>query len=181
MIVNGVDGDVITDRPFDCYSSMSNILGSWAEVGVVPFTRSCLNKFKVRKELGLKVRDLQREDMQLRYDAVVDLFETERGFNPGIFDAASPSAVHVERAATAEQQVEDLLKGGKAAFSASGHWNMCNSRIGNAGVTLRAQKRQLEINEEARLMVVDKKTQANVKALEKCNVLWKSILLMAIC
>jgi delta 1-pyrroline-5-carboxylate dehydrogenase len=42
------------------------------------------------------------------------------GFNPGIFDAFVPSAAHVDRAATAEQQVEELLKSGKA-FSASGH------------------------------------------------------------
>jgi hypothetical protein len=98
---------------------------------------------------------------------VVDLVETERGLNPGIFNAAIPSAIHVEQAAMAEQQVKDLLKGGKA-FSASGHWNLCNSRIGNAGVMLKAHKwRQLEVNEDSMLKVLDKMTQANVKALEK--------------
>jgi hypothetical protein len=168
-VVNGVDGDVITDRPFDCNFSRAKILGSWAKIGFVPFTRNCLNNIKVRKELGQNVRDLELEGLQLRYDVAVDVVEAERRLNPGIFDATIPSAVHVDRAATKELQVQELLKGGKA-FSASGLWNMCESRIGNAGVTLRAQKRQHEINEEARLKVVDKKTQANLKALEKAQI-----------
>jgi hypothetical protein len=158
-VVNGVDGDVITDRPFDCNFSRAKILASWAKIGFVPFTRNCVNNIKVRKELGQNVRDLELEDLQMRYDVVVDVVEAERRLNPGIFDATIPSAVHVDRAATKELQVQELLKGGKA-FSESGLWNMCDSRIGNAGVTLRAQKRQHEINEE-----VDKKTQANLKVL----------------
>ena len=79
-----------------------------------------------------------------------------------------PSAVHVDRASTAEQQVEELLKSGKA-FSASGQWNMCDSRIGNAGVTLMAQKRQLALNKDARLKIVEKKAQASAKALQKAQ------------
>ena len=123
----------------------------------------------MRRELGQNVRDSQLEDMQLRYDVAVDDVETLDGINPGIFDAVFPTATLVERAATAEQQVEDLLQGGKA-FSASGHWNLCDSRIGNAGVTLRAQKRQLEINEEARVKTLNKKTEASAKeALEKAQ------------
>ena len=51
------------------------------------------------------------------------------GFNPGILDSVVPSAVHVDRASTAEAQVGQLLKSGKA-FSPSGHWKMCDSRIG---------------------------------------------------
>ena len=46
---------------------------------------------------------------------------------------------------------------------------MCSSRIGNAGVTLMAQKRQIALNEEARLKIVVKKTQANTKALQKAQ------------
>jgi hypothetical protein len=167
MIVNGVDGDLITDRPFACHFSKEKILRSWAKVGFVPFSRNCINDPKVRKELGQNVRDTQLEGMQLRYDLAVDDVETNGGINPGIFDAVIPSATLVERAATAEQQVEDLLKSGKA-FSVAAHWNLCDSRIGNAGVTLRAQKRQLEINEEARVKILkNKKTEASVKALEK--------------
>jgi len=54
--------------------------------------------------------------LQLKYDLEFDVIET-MGFNPGILDSVVPSAVHVDRAATAEAQVEQLLKSGKA-FSA---------------------------------------------------------------
>ncbi len=56
----------------------------------------------------------------------------------------------MERTKTETAQVEELLKSGKA-FPASGQWNHCDSRIGNAGVTLRAQKQQLQIDEATRL------------------------------
>ena len=72
----------------------------------------------------------------------------------------------LHRADTEDEQVEELLKAGKA-FSASGQWNLCDSRIGNAGVTLKAQKRQLEINENARLKIASKKSEAQSKMLEK--------------
>ena len=64
--------------------------------------------------------------------------------------------------------MEELLKAGKA-FSASGQWNLCDSRIGNAGVIIKAQKRQLELNENARLKVADKnkKSEVQSKALVK--------------
>jgi hypothetical protein len=52
-----------------------------------------------------------------------------QGFNPGVFDALIPVATHVERAEIEAEQVEQLLKSGKA-LSASGHWNHCQSRIG---------------------------------------------------
>jgi hypothetical protein len=81
----------------------------------------------------------------MRYNVLVhDIKST--GLNPGIYDAGIPSAAHVQRAETEDAQVEDFLKSGKA-FSASGQWNFCRSPIGNAGVTLRAQKIQLQRNE----------------------------------
>jgi hypothetical protein len=92
---------------------------------------------------------------------LVDSLEGD-GFNLGIFDAVIPMAVHVDRAETEAAQVEQLLQSGKA-FSASGQWNFCDSRIGNAGVTLRAQKQQLALNEAARLRVADKKSEAQLK------------------
>jgi hypothetical protein len=61
-----------------------------------------------------------------------------------------------------------VVRGGKA-FSASGHWNFCDSRIGNAGVTLMAQKQQLQLNEAARLKAADKKSEAQLKTLEKAQ------------
>jgi hypothetical protein len=166
-IVNGASDDLIQNRPFDCHFTKAKILSSWAKIGFVPFTRSCLKNPKVRRELGQHTRDEVLESLQLRYDVLVDNVEAA-GFNPGIFDAVVPSAVHVDRASTKEQQVVELLESGKA-FSSSGQWNKCDSRIGNAGVTLMAQKRQLALNEEARLKIVEKKTQTNTKALQKAQ------------
>jgi hypothetical protein len=51
-IVNGVSEDDLRERPFNCHFSKEKILWSWAKVGFVHFTRSCLNNNKVRKELG---------------------------------------------------------------------------------------------------------------------------------
>ena len=168
-IVNGQSGDEVSDRPFNCHFTREKILWSWAKVGFVPFTRNCLTNKRVRKELGQHTKDEALENLQFRYDVLVDVIEGEHGFNPGIFDAAIPTATHVERANTEAEQVEELLKAGKA-FSASGQWNFCDSRIGNAGVTIKAQKKQLEINEQARQKVANKKTEAHHKALEKAQI-----------
>ena len=103
----------------------------------------------------------------MQYDLSVDNAEAD-GFNPGIFDAAIPTAAHVQRAKTAAEQAEQLLMSGKA-FSASGQWNHCESRIGNAGVTLMAQKMQLQLNETARQNVENKKSEAQLKIMEKAQ------------
>jgi hypothetical protein len=166
-IVNGTSDDEERDRPFNAHFTKEKILWSWRKVGFVPFTRSCLTNKRVRKELGQRNKDKALEDLQFKYDMLVDSIEGI-GHNPGIFDASIPMAVHVERAETAAAQVEQLLQNNKA-FSASGQWNHCESRIGNAGVTLMAQKQQLRINEAARLKVADKKSEAQLKALEKAQ------------
>ena len=108
----------------------------------------------MRKKLVQRNKDKALQDLQLNYDILVDCIEGI-GHNPGIFDASIPMAVHVERAETEMAQEEQLLKSGKA-FSASGQWNFCDSRICNAGVTLKAQKQQLQLNEAARLKAKDK-------------------------
>ncbi len=92
----------------------------------------------------------------------------DNGFNPGVFDVAIPTAVQFERAETKAAQVEQLLNSGKA-FSASGQWNFCASRIGNADVTLKAQKQRLLLNETARLKVADKRSVAQLKTLDKAQ------------
>jgi hypothetical protein len=80
------------------------------------------------------------------------------GHNPGIFEASIPKAVHVERAETETAQVvEQLIK----SRESSGQWNFCDSCIGNTGVTLRAQKQQLQLNEAAQLKAADKKSEAH--------------------
>jgi hypothetical protein len=99
------------------------------------------------------------------------------GFNPGIFDASIPMAAHLTRAATKTAQAEQLLKSGKA-FSASVQWNFCESRIGNAGETMRAQKQQLELNETSRANVANKKNEVQLKTLQRHTQHLQSIELM---
>jgi hypothetical protein len=166
-IVNGTSDDEAQDRPFNAHFKKEKILWSWRKVGFVPFTRSCLANKRVRKELGQHNKDKALEDLQFKYDVLVDALEGI-GHNPGIFEATIPMVVHVERAETETAQVEQLLKSGKA-FSASGQWNHCDSRIGNAGVTLRAQKQQLQINEATRLKAADKRSETQHNALEKAR------------
>ena len=171
-IVNGVPDDRLCDRPFDCHFTKEKVLASWAEIGFVPFSRNCLNKVKqLQKELGQRIKEKGLESLQFRYDVLVDVVE-EQGFNPGIFDAVIPSSAHAQRAATEEAQVEELLKNSRA-FSASGQWNHCDSRIGNAGVILKAQKKQLQLNEAARLQVANKKSDLQSKTLEKAQLALK--------
>ena len=174
-IVNGKADDGLCDRPFDSHFSKAKVLWSWAKVGFVPFSRKCLKNVKVRKELGQRNKDLRLENLQFRYDVNKEATDSaSSGMNPGIFDAVIPSAVHVERAATEDGQIEAILKGGKA-FSASGVWNMCDSRIGNAGATLRAQKKQLQLNDAARLIVANKKSELQLKTLDKAQLALRSI------
>ena len=157
------DNSIFADRPFDANFSKEEILSAWwgNKVGFfIPLHRNCLLKNKkVRKELGQHVRDDRLEELQARHDMMEDRVEGQASFNVGIFDQyyVIPTAQHVQRAETQIEQVKELLMSSKA-FSASGQWNLsCSSRIGNAGVTLEAQKRQLELNEQARLATESKK------------------------
>ena len=50
----------------------------------------------------------------------------------------------------------------KSAFSASGLWNICGSRIGNANVVLRAQKQQIGL--EAQKAAVQAQSRAARRA-----------------
>jgi hypothetical protein len=167
-VVNGTPDDEPRNKPFDSIFTEEKILRSWAKVGFVPFTRNCLKDKKVRKELGQRKADEQLENLQRRYDLLVDSFEGD-GFNAGIFDLEIPTAAHVIRAEPEDKQAEELVENGKA-FSVAGQWNHCQSRIGNAGVTIRAQKMQLELNETARTKVANKKSEAQLKALEKAQI-----------
>jgi hypothetical protein len=131
-----------------------------------------LANVNVRRELGQHVQDAKLERLQFNYDVLVDVSESTDGTNPGIFSSSIPTATHVARAETEDEQVEALIKSGKA-FSASGQWNMCDSKIGNAGVTLKAQKKQLQLNDAARLLVVNKKSELQLKTLDKAQLAFK--------
>ncbi len=118
-MVNGTAADAIADKPIDLHFNKEKILWLWAKIGFVPFTRSCLKNKRVREERGQHTRDEALEDIQFLYDVLVNEVEGQ-GFNPGVFYASIPVATHVERAETEAEQVEQVLKSGKA-FSASGH------------------------------------------------------------
>jgi hypothetical protein len=165
-IVNGKPNNKKCNKQFDWIFIKEKIQKSWAKVGFVPFTRNCLKDKKVRKELGQQTEDEGLENLQLKYDLLCDSNEGDQ-FNPGVFDATIPTAAHVNRADTEEEQVEELLKAGKA-FLASGQWNLCDSRIGNAVNTLKAQKRQLKMNKNAPpVTIANKKVRLNQKCLRR--------------
>ena len=65
----------------------------------------------MRKELGQQIKDEGLENLQLRYDILVDSVK-ENGFNNGIFNAAIPTAALFQRAETEEEQVEELIIAG---------------------------------------------------------------------
>jgi hypothetical protein len=166
-IVNGTPEDKPRNKPFDSIFTNEKILRSWAKVGFVPFTRNCLKDKKVRRELGQRKADEQLENLQRRYESLVDSLEGD-GFNPGIFDLEIPTAAHVVRAETEDLQAKELVENRKA-FSIAGQWNHCESRIGNAGVTIKAQKMQLALNLNAQMKVANKKNEAQSKMLEKAR------------
>ena len=56
----------------------------------------------------------------------------------------------VDRAQGKQEQIDKLL-GTKGAFSASAHWNVCGSRIGNTSVVLRAQTEFLAVEARSKL------------------------------
>jgi hypothetical protein len=89
------------------------------------------------------------------------------GFNPEKFDTAIPrTAAHVAMSTNRRGTHGGVAQTGEA-FSASRQWNFCDSGIGNAGATIRAQKNQLEWNETVRTEAANKKSKAQLRALEK--------------
>jgi hypothetical protein len=130
-IVNGEPIDEIGMRPFDNVFTKEKIMGSWAKIGFIPFTRKCLSNEKVRHELGQHVANVDLENLQEKYDGLVGKAEAQ-GFNAGVFDGAIPVAEHVQRVGDPDEQVRLLLEK-KGAFSASSLWSLCGSRLANLG------------------------------------------------
>ena len=81
--------------------------------------------------------------------------------NAGVFDATIPVAARTQRVTDEDEQVKALLES-KTAFSASGLWNTCGTRIGNAHVVLRAQKEQVEL--EAEKSALQERSRADRRA-----------------
>ncbi len=67
------------------------------------------------------------------------------GLNEGVFDVSIPVSRQLTRIHDEDEQVQHLLAQ-KGAFSASALWNVCGMRVGNARVAVRAQKKQIALN-----------------------------------
>jgi hypothetical protein len=170
-IVNGKEGDDISLKPFAKVFTRDQILRSWAKIGFVPFTRECLRNRKVRSELGQHTANKDLEELQVKYNLLVADAETV-GFNPGIFDATIPEAKHIERNDNEDEQVRQLVEQ-KGAFSSSALWNICGTRVGNAGVVIRAQREQLAVEAAKVAAIEQKKDEARMKLLEKARIAFR--------
>jgi len=169
-VVNGNPDDDITLKPFDRHFTCEKIIQSWEKVGFVPFTRNCLNNKKVRHELGNNGSTVAQrmERIQESYNHLVIAAE-EQGLNSGVFDGVIPTAFQLQREAEEEAQINQLLAT-KGAFCASAHWNICNTRIGNADVVLKAQRLQLEADATKLAVVSQNKANRRQVQLEKAQV-----------
>ena len=143
-IVDGKADDDVSMKPFTKTFTRDKILGTWAKIGFVPFTRNCLKDKKVWHELGQTQINVDIENVHGNYVDLVAAAENH-GLNQGIFDATLPVAIRLERVADEDQQVRQLLAQ-KGAFSASALWNVCGTRVGNSRVVLRAQREQIAID-----------------------------------
>ena len=90
------------------------------------------------------------------------------GLNPGVFNGAIPVAWHVARVEDKDEQVKQLLAQ-KGAFSASALWNICGTRVGNAGITLKAQKAQLALVAAKVAQLALEKNERQAKLLAKAQ------------
>jgi hypothetical protein len=163
-VVNGKQGDLLENRPFDRNFTKAKISASWVKVGFVPFTRNCVKHKKVRHERGQREKDVvSLEKVHNEYEYLVE-DATMHGLNAGVFHASIPFAITVECVEEEDDQVKKLLAT-KGAFSASAMWNVCGSRIGNASVILRAQKEQLDLEAQKAEQVSKSKWEKRAKVL----------------
>jgi hypothetical protein len=125
----------------------------------------------VRSELGQHTANKDLEELQVKYNLLVADAETV-GFNPGIFDATIPEAKHIERNDNEDEQVRQLVEQ-KGAFSSSALWNICGTRVGNAGVVIRAQREQLAVEAAKVAAIEQKKDEARMKLLEKARIAFR--------
>ena len=95
--------------------------------------------------MGQGIANQGLENLQDKYVTLVARAK-EKGLNHGVLDASIPVVTRLERAIDEDEQVKQLLDQ-KGAFSVSALWNICGTRVGNARVTLRAQREQLAIDE----------------------------------
>jgi hypothetical protein len=108
IIVDGKADDDVSMKPFTKTFTWDKILGTWAKLGFVQFTRNFLKDKKVWDELGQTHVNVDIETLHGNYVDLVALAENH-GLNQGIFDATLPVAIRLERVADEDQQVRQLL------------------------------------------------------------------------
>ena len=117
-IVNGREGELVKDRPFDFTMTKERIMKCNARVGFVPFTRACLKNKHVRHELGQREVNQELEEVNNEYHQAKKHLKDEGFRVDGIFDASITTATTIKRKEREDIQAKELLKK-KGAFSAS--------------------------------------------------------------
>ena len=150
FIVNGNPGDPIELRPFDSTFTKEKIKNCFARVGYVPFTRKALKNQNIRHELN------EDNDEGRKLQAIYDEYVGEKtkllalGFNvEGIFDARIPTAQVARRSTEEEHQVKALVDR-KSAFSASSIFTNVGTMCITAGAVLKAQRIQLQKEQDVK-------------------------------
>ena len=150
FILNGNPGDPIESRPFDSTFTKEKIKNCFERVGYVPFTRKALENPNIRHELNED--NVQGRKLQAIYDEYVEqkLKLKDEGFNvEGIFDATIPTAQVARRSTEEEHQVKALVDQ-KSAFSAPSIFTNVDTMCITAGAVLKAQRIQLQKDQDIR-------------------------------
>ena len=106
--------------------------------------------------------------MDGKYAFLVAASTDSLGIDGGAYDATFPVAPVLERIDGEDAQVQKLVRR-KGAFSAAAIWNICETRAGNARVTLRAQRVQLALDEAKANAVAQNKMSRQSKNLESAQ------------
>ena len=84
--------------------------------------------------------------MKAYYDGLLSNAEN-MGANRGVFNASIERVRKLDRAIDDDEQVRRLVASKGAFLATSLLWTVCESRVGNSRVTLRAQREQMAIDE----------------------------------
>ena len=161
MMINGEEVDDVKDRPFLKTFNLERIKKSWENIGFVPFTRKCLDNKKVRHEIDESVPNNHSnnvEELQQKYNAIkVKLHE--EGFNNECFDIIVPKAFKMKRLKENKDRIKMLIEKG-ATFSTSGLFIHTGNMVITADELTSAQKQHLDLVEQKKSDVIDKKNAA---------------------
>mmetsp|Transcript_7811 Transcript_7811/g.9089 ORF Transcript_7811/g.9089 Transcript_7811/m.9089 type:complete len:275 (+) Transcript_7811:1191-2015(+) len=146
-IVNGCEGELINDRPFDFTFEKDRIIKANERVGYVPFTRAYLKNKHVKHGLGQREKNEEIEQVNEDYHkAKIEL--KDQGFRvDGIFDVTIATSTSIKRKEREDDQAHALMKR-KGAFSVSGTYTNMGSMCVSWPAVTQVQRQQLEQEEK---------------------------------